>query len=182
MNGVWENDMHLNSNASLPGTVDRLMDAGLGSIRISLNSADPETYARYYRPRNYAFDDVRASGLAVTRQGGFVSLNLLVFPGVNDREPEIAALEAFIADVGVDLIQMRNLNVDPESYTRALGEGRHGRGVGLDTVMARLRARFPKLRYGYFNPPKETFGDAPGPVDASTDPSLGTWPWPGMGA
>ena len=159
--------IHLNSNASLPKAVERLCQAGLQSIRISMNAATPDIYQRYYRPRNYVFDDVRESGKTVTRHGGFVSLNLLVFPGVSDREPELTNLENFIEEVGVDMIQMRNLNVDPELYRAIQGAANHGPGIGLLAMMERLRQRFPHLRYGYFNPPHQTFGDAPGPIVVS---------------
>ena len=152
--------IHLNSNASLPGVIDRLCSAGLQSLRISMNAADPETYALYYRPRGYTFADVTESARTVKRHGGFVSLNLLVFPGVNDLEPELRALEDFMADVGIDMIQLRNLNVDVELYRKCLGPERHGRGIGFLAMMKRLSARFPKLRYGYFNPPRETFVSA----------------------
>ncbi|MEC8022591.1 MAG: radical SAM protein [Myxococcota bacterium] len=156
--------IHLNSNASLPKVVDKLCSAGLQSIRISMNSAVESTYTAYYRPRNYAFDDVRESAATVTRHGGFVSLNLLVFPGVSDLEHEVVALERFIQEGGVDMIQMRNLNIDPELYHNMLGTNGHGKGIGLVPMMERLRAKFPRLRYGYFNPPHQCFGDEPGPI------------------
>jgi wyosine [tRNA(Phe)-imidazoG37] synthetase (radical SAM superfamily) len=156
--------IHLNSNASLPKEIERLCRVGLQSLRISLNSADPETYARYYRPRSYDFADVAESGRTIKRYGGFLSLNLLVFPGVNDLESEVQQLEGFIEDTGVDMIQLRNLNVDPELYQEILGEGRYGEGMGLLPMMERLRKRFPHLRYGYFNPHHQTFDDSPGPI------------------
>ena len=139
--------IHLNSNASIPEAVDRLCQAGLQSM-----------------PRGYTFADVRESGRTVKRHGGFLSLNLLVFPGLNDMEAELTALEEFIAEVGVDMIQMRNLNIDPERYEAILGPGKCGDGIGLVAMMERLRAKFPALRFGYFNPPHQTFGDEPGQI------------------
>ena len=156
--------IHLNSNASLPLVVEKLCRAGLQSLRISMNSAVDQTYNRYYSPRGYTFDDVRESGRTITRHGGFLSLNLLVFPGVNDTESELAALEEFIEDTGVDMIQMRNLNVDPESYMALVGPDSFGTDIGFLSMMQRLRARFPKLQYGYFNPPHQSFNTAPRPV------------------
>ncbi len=156
--------IHLNSNASIPAAVDRLCEAGLQSMRISMNSAVSDTYSRYYRPRGYTFADVRESGLTLKRHGGFLSLNLLVFPGLNDVEPELVALEEFIEDVGVDMIQMRNLNIDPERYEQILGPGKCAEGVGLLAMMQRLRSSFPNLRFGYFNPPHEAFKDEPGQI------------------
>lgn len=156
--------INLNSNASRPEQVERLCAAGLDSIRISLNSVQPDLYARYYRPRNYTFDDVRESARVMRSNGRWISLNYLIFPGVTDLEPEIEALEDFIAEVHVDMIQMRNLNIDPVLYRGLVGAGRHGDGIGFLALMARLRARFPWLRFGYFNPPKESWSEGPGPI------------------
>jgi hypothetical protein len=94
---------------------------------------------------------------AMRRQGRFVSLNLLYFPGVTDRPEEIEALAALIPRAGVSLIQLRNLNIDPELYRGALPDGVFGPGLGLSTFMQGLRARAPRLRFGYFNPPKEIY-------------------------
>ena len=68
------------------------------------------------------------------------------------------------------MIQMRNLNIDPVVYRSIQGADRFGNGIGFIPMMERLRARFPHLRYGYFNPPKETFDDPPGPIDATESP------------
>jgi wyosine [tRNA(Phe)-imidazoG37] synthetase (radical SAM superfamily) len=149
--------MHLNSNASKPEVVDELAAAGLDSMRVSMNSARPEVYAAYYRPHKYGFADVVASMAAMKRRGRFLSINYLVFPGVTDTEPELAALESMIASVDLDLVQMRNLNIDPGIYAAALPSGVLKPGFGMQAVMARLKARFPHLRFGYFNPPKEKY-------------------------
>jgi hypothetical protein len=53
----------------------------------------------------------------------------------------------------VDLIQMRNLNLDPELYLAAIGFRPRGRKLGVRGLMERLRGEFPALRFGYFNPP-----------------------------
>jgi hypothetical protein len=52
---------------------------------------------------------------------------------------------------------MRNLNIDPEVYAAALPAGTIRPGFGMQAVMSRLRDRFPHLRFGYFNPPKEHY-------------------------
>ncbi len=148
--------ININTNASRPDAVARLVDAGLDSIRISLNSAREEIYTRYYRPKNYAFDDIVASGQAVSRGGGLVSLNYFVFPGVTDTEEELEALFEVIERAGVDVIQARNLNIDPDMYLDALGQSeRQAPGFGVDRWMKKVRERFPELVFAYFNPPKE---------------------------
>ncbi len=149
--------IHLNSNASKPEVVDELAATGLDSMRVSMNSARPEIYAAYYRPHKYGFEDVRASMAAMKRRGRFLSINYLVFPGVTDTEAEAAALEDLIAATGIDLVQLRNLNIDPEAYFACLPAGTVRPGFGIRQLMARLQARFPRLRFGYFNPPKERY-------------------------
>jgi pyruvate-formate lyase-activating enzyme len=149
--------IHANSNASKPDVVDALAAAGLDSMRVSMNSARPDVYAAYYRPHKYDFGDVRASMAAMKRHGRFLSINYLVFPGVTDTEAEASALEELIAATGIDLVQLRNLNIDPEAYAACLPGGTVGPGFGIRQLMARLKARFPRLRFGYFNPPKERF-------------------------
>ena len=106
--------INLNSNASMPAAVAKLAEAGLSSLRVSLNSARPDVYLRYYRPTNYEFADVRRSITEASSRGVFVSLNLLYFPGITDCEEEIEALIEIINTCGVNFIQLRNLNIDPE--------------------------------------------------------------------
>ena len=149
--------INLNSNASLPEEVEALAGLGLDSLRVSLNSAQRQLYDAYYRPQGYTLDDVIASMRAMTRRGRFVSLNLLYFPGVTDRPGEVEALSALIERVGIEMIQLRNLNLDPEVYRCALPEEAFGPGMGLDAFQQALRRRFPRLSFGYFNPPKERY-------------------------
>ncbi len=153
-NGV----VNLNSNGSMPDTVAALADAGLDALRISINSARPDAYAAYYRPRGYDLDDVLRSAKEMSQRGRYVSLNWLIFPGVSDTPADLEAMEAFIEAGGVDLIQLRNLNIDPQLYLRELGEDAVDRPIGLIAAIHRLRARFPRLRFGYFNPPRTRMG------------------------
>ncbi len=147
--------INFNSNASIPASVERLANAGIDSIRVSLNSVQPRFYDAYYRPRGYAFADVLESIALAKRKGLFTMLNYLVYPGLSDREDEVMALEALIDKTGLDLIQMRNLSIDPVLYGSTLGF--EGEGIGLATMMARLKKRFPHLQFGYFNRTKESF-------------------------
>lgn len=154
--------INLNSNASRPDVVARLADAGLDAIRISLNSARPDVYAAYYNPRGYDFSDVECSAMEMKRRGRFISTNLLYFPGVTDTEAELDAFGSFCERVGVDVVQVRNLNIDPEIYARALPPGVIETGFGPARFMARLSERLPRLRYGYFNPTKERYAEVAG--------------------
>lgn len=147
--------INFNSNASLPDAVDALAGAGIDSIRVSLNSVLESRYDAYYRQRGYVFADVLESLRRAKGHGLFTMINYLVFPGVSDRREEVDALLRLIFDVGIDLIQMRNLSLDPTLYLGTLGV--QGRGIGMVAMLKELKAEFPKLQYGYFNRTRENF-------------------------
>jgi pyruvate-formate lyase-activating enzyme len=159
--------INFNSNASLPAAIDALAAAGIDSIRISLNSVQEGFYNAYYRPRGYRFAEVVESIHRAKRAGLFTMLNYLVFPGVTDREDEYAALLELIASSGLDLIQMRNLSIDPVLYWQALGV--REAGMGMKQLLDRLKKDVPRIQYGYFNRTRETFY----PPGFATD-----WPLP----
>lgn len=144
--------INLNTNGSLPGMIAQLRDSGLDSIRVSLNSAREVYYRNYYKPRGYSFTDVKASLRTMKSRGGFVSINLLTLPGISDEEEEVEAIIHLIDDTGVDLIQMRNLNMDPEWYLREIGYRATGRRLGILQMMRRVRQAHPEVSFGYFNP------------------------------
>jgi pyruvate-formate lyase-activating enzyme len=150
--------INLNSNASLPDAVARLADAGLDSMRVSMNSARPDVYAAYYQPRHYALADVERSIGEMKTRGKFVSTNYLYHPGVNDTEEEIAAFADFLRRTGIDLVQVRNLNIDPEIYERALPAGTIRPGVGVKEFTRRIAEAVPGIAFGYFNPTKAGYG------------------------
>ncbi|GAB1410210.1 radical SAM protein [Desulfovibrionales bacterium] len=143
--------ININTNASLPATIPALAQAGLDSIRVSMNSARPHVYAAYYHPQGYGFDDVLATIGAAKAHGLFVSLNYLFFPGINDTEEELDALTRLVDLFHVDFIQMRNLSLDPVLYVHHLGLP-HEPSMGLSNFMKRLKKACPWIEYGYFNP------------------------------
>lgn len=147
--------INFNSNASLPDAVDQLAAAGVESIRVSLNSVIEERYNAYYRPRGYRFAAVIESIHRAKQAGLFTMLNYLVFPGVTDQPDELEALVELVESAGVDLIQMRNLSIDPVMYWEALGQPTDG--LGMQTLLDQLKQRVPRLQFGYFNRTRETF-------------------------
>lgn len=144
--------INLNTNGSRPDQVRRLMGDGLSSIRVSLNSLIPERHEIYYRPKGWGLDQAINSLREVKIAGGFASINLLTMPGVTDRVDEVEALIRIIEDVRPDLIQWRNLNIDPEIYLRAMEIEPGGERVGIANLIERLRSDYPWLQHGYFNP------------------------------
>ena len=152
-----EGTINLNSNGSRPEIVSKMVENGLDSIRVSMNSPREALYTPYYSPRGYTLEDAKESLKVVNRAGGFTSINLFVFPGVTDTEEELDALSEMIEDTGLEMIQLRNLNVDPEVYHRILPPDSVQEGMGTPRLMRALEKRHPHLRFGYYNPPKERF-------------------------
>lgn len=152
--------LNMNTNASRPDILFNLFQAGLDSIRVSLNSVRENCYTGYFRPKNYRFADVIESIDLARRLGKFVSINYLNCPGFTDSPEEFHALIAFLKKHPINLIQWRNLNFDPMKYLKLMNRiSKHGRPIGIRTVLENVRKQFPQLRYGYFNPPKEAFNE-----------------------
>lgn len=150
--------INLNTNASLPQVVERLCDAGLDSIRVSMNSVRRPCYDAYFRPKGYAFGDVLRSIDVALALGKSVSINYLNSPGVTDTAEEAEALLSFLEDHPIHMIQWRNLNFDPIRYWKAMDAvAPLGDPIGMEDLIQRIRSSFPNLKFGYFNPPKEKF-------------------------
>jgi molybdenum cofactor biosynthesis enzyme MoaA len=151
--------INLNTNASRPEVVERLCDAGLDSIRVSMNSVRRESYEAYFRPKGYTFGDVLRSIDVALGQGKFVAVNYLNSPGVTDTAEEAEALLAFLEDHPIRMIQWRNLNFDPIRYWKAMDAvAPLGEPIGMEALIRGIRCGYPNLKFGYFNPPKEKFG------------------------
>ncbi len=149
--------IHLNTNGSLPLVVERLCVAGLDSIRVSLNSTQPEGYTAYYRPKHYDLSDVVESIRTAQSHGCCTAINLLVFPGVSDRKEEVEGLLHLIAETRLDLIHVKNLNIDPRRYLESLPPARGG-AIGMRELLRTIRREAPQVGIGYFNRPREHFG------------------------
>lgn len=141
--------VHCNTNASSPRALALLIDAGLQSVRVSLNSSRPAAYAAYYRPRGYSFEDVCQSLQVASVAGISVSLNLLTHPGVTDDADETKSFERLLREYSISMVQTRTLNVDPAEYFAAVGRPAQPT-PGMAAWLARLASEFPKLRIGNF--------------------------------
>lgn len=144
--------INLNSNASLPEMVAQLAEAGLDSLRVSMNSAQESCYKAYYRPAHYHFADVMRSIDVMKKANRFVSLNYFILPGFTDSPAESKALTRLIEQHRPDFIQLRNLNIDPEKYRKLVLTDDLPVTDGIRSWLLQLKARFPALRFGYFNP------------------------------
>jgi pyruvate-formate lyase-activating enzyme len=134
------------------------LNAGLDSIRVSMNSVREACYSAYFRPQGYHFSQVVESIDMAIAKKKHVAINYLNCPGFTDSPEEAAAFSLFLEKHPVHMIQWRNLNFDPKRYLRIMNNVTPlGSPVGMDRLLQRVRKRFPNLQYGYFNPPKERF-------------------------
>lgn len=147
--------ININTNGSKPDAVKALCEAGLNSIRVSLNSAQERWYTPYYRPNNYQFSDIVESLKVVRSYGGWTSINYFVFPGLTDSVAEYEALRQLIIDTDLNMIQWRNFNIDPDWYLGKLNITDPGECLGMKQLMELIHEEFPNVRFGYFNPPME---------------------------
>ena len=149
--------INLNTNGSRPDVIPALAKAGLDSIRISMNAVDQYLYCRYYRPINYQYEDIIKSLKLSVDNGIHTAINWLIFPGVNDMPSEFKGLVKLIKNTGIHLLQLRNLNIDPDLYLEAIGEPAEP-SIGLVKYLKKLHTTLPDLTFGYFNKPKKDFG------------------------
>jgi len=148
--------INLNTNASRPDLLKPLFHAGLDSMRVSINSFQKEAYLKYFQPINYQFENVIKSIEIALSLDKFVSLNYLNCPGVTDSPNEVQALDCFLNQYPVHLIQWRNLNIDPMWYYSHLSSDLVLKtGIGMRNLLDHIANHFPNLRFGYFNPSKE---------------------------
>ncbi|MFM6970580.1 MAG: radical SAM protein [Sediminibacterium sp.] len=147
--------ININTNGSKPDAVKALCAVGLNSIRVSTNSARKHIYEPYYRPNNYQFEDIIESLKVMRSYGGWASINYFVFPGMTDSVEEYEALRKLIIDTDLTMIQWRNFNIDPDWYMGKIGVNETGEMLGVKQLMSLIAEEFPKVKFGYFNPPIE---------------------------
>lgn len=137
--------INANTNAGNFAGVKAVVDAGIDSLRVSLNSPRPKGYNAYYRQQGYSFSDVVRSIKYARQHGVFVSINLLVLPGVSDRQEEAEALLEFIDDTKINQVQFRNLNIDPDVYLNLMPKAK-GEILGILTLVETVRETGVLLR------------------------------------
>jgi len=148
--------INLNTNGSRPDMVKALIESGLDSIRISLNSPTEKYYTRYFRPRGFSFSDVKQSLEIAIKAGIFTSINLFFLPGFTDMAAEAESLLSFLGEFPVNMIQTRNLNIDPDFYLEKIGF-EESEPMGIRELLNLIMKERPLVKLGYYNPPKERF-------------------------
>ncbi len=140
--------ININTNAGFTTGIEAIVDAGLDSMRVSIISAVPENYAAYYRS-NYSLLDVQNSIRYAKEHGVHISLNMLYFPGFNDNKVESAAWRKFLRETPVDMVQVRNLNIDPDYFLERVTCD--APPLGTKMFLGGLKGEFPHLTIGSFS-------------------------------
>jgi pyruvate-formate lyase-activating enzyme len=143
--------ININSNAGYTNGIKQLCEVGLDAMRVTIFSCRNDNYNRYHRPRNYSLPDVGNSIIYAKEKGLQVSLNLLTFPGFTDREEEIESLLEFVRKHKVDMIQLRNLNIDPELLFKHIPAG--GEVLGINNLIHILHQELPDQKIGSYTHP-----------------------------
>lgn len=142
---------NMNTNGSVTRVFERLVDAGLVSVRVSLSSAITGNYDAYFRPRGYSLADVRRTIRLAASRGLYTSINLLVFPGLTDTPRETDALVELVRTTGANFIQLRNLSIDPSLYP-VRGMTLDGPPHGMSGWLRCVRTALPGVGFGCYNP------------------------------
>jgi len=76
-------------------------------------------------------------------------------PGFTDSREEFNIFSRLVQCAKVDMVQLRNLNIDPVYYFSSIGfSPAKDEPLGMREILRRLKIRFPGLILGYFNPSK----------------------------
>ncbi|MGI5824125.1 MAG: radical SAM protein [Bacillota bacterium] len=145
--------INMNTNAGSYENMQKIIDAGIDSLRVSMISAVDENYAKYHRPVNYTFADVKKSIAYAKKHGVKVAVNYLAYPGFNDRLSELEAMVDLCQNYGIDQIQIRNLNIDPKIMTELYGEAEQG--LGVPVMLDILWENLPDTVIGNYSYPVE---------------------------
>lgn len=140
--------ININTNAGYREGIRMMCDAGLDSMRVTIFSCREENYNTYHRPRNYRLTDVKNAINYARGKGVKISLNLLVFPGFTDTEQEVKGLLDFVEQNPIDMIQMRNLNFDPELLFSHFSND--SEALGITNFLARLKQEIPQVKIGSY--------------------------------
>ncbi|MHB8171138.1 MAG: radical SAM protein [Thermincolia bacterium] len=144
--------ININTNAGYTDGIAAICRAGLDAMRVSIISPTARIYDAYCRPQGYHLEDVGKSIMIAKEHDVCVSLNLLTLPGLNDREDEIEALLEFVKSTGLDRIQIRNLNIDPDQLMELLALP-EGESLGIPQFIDILRQELPGVEMGNYSRP-----------------------------
>lgn len=140
--------ININTHGGNYNQLMKMFEAGLDAMRVTMFSLVEKHYQLYHRPCNYNLSQVLNTIKAALDQDIQVSLNLLVLPGFTDQTEEVDALLSFVAQHPLHMIQLRNLNIDPEVINQHLGF--KGNALGITTMLGMLQNDAPSVRLGSY--------------------------------
>ena len=82
----------------------------------------------------------------------YTYLNLLTYPGINDCEQEVENLLELVREFQVKAIQIRNLNIDPETMQGIL-QTVEGEALGVPAFLQILEEELPDVAIGNYTKP-----------------------------
>lgn len=145
--------ININTNAGGTEALKAILDAGLDTIRVSIFSPIEDEYVKYHQPRSYTFSNVLDSLKLCREKGVQISLNLLTFPGYTDDRFRVSRLSDLIGTTGVIMVQLRNLNLDPDILFDELGLRESDEPIGIRNMISELTSGIPGLRIGNYSKP-----------------------------
>ncbi|MDD3893505.1 MAG: radical SAM protein [Syntrophomonadaceae bacterium] len=145
-----EGTININTNAGFKAGIQQLCDAGLDSIRVTMFSPIKEDYNYYHRPQNYNFSDVLKSIQYAKDRQVKVALNLLTYPGFTDRPEQTEALLKLLKKTEIDMIQLRNLNIDPKHMLSLKTESEP---LGIPQFIKVIKQETPEVTIGSYSRP-----------------------------
>lgn len=143
--------INMNTNAGYTKGIKQMIDAGLDALRVTIFSCNEINYLTYHQPHNYKLIDVENSIKYAKDKGRKVSLNLLTFPGFTDQESEVEELINFVGRNNIDMIQFRNLNIDPELLMYYFPN--NSLSIGIVSFIDFLAKELPKVKLGSYTHP-----------------------------
>lgn len=135
----------LRTSASSAPAIARAADAGVDRIVVALASAHGPTYERVHAPVGHRWTDVRAALREAASRKLALTIELLTFPGLTDRETEAQALVALLGELPAgSALTPIDLAADPYALLARLPKA--GATTGIAALLERLRADAAHVR------------------------------------
>ncbi len=134
----------LRTSGASAAALGRAADAGVDRVVVRIASAHGPTYAVVHRPSGYRWTDVRATLREAAARKLAITVELLVLPGLTDREREVRALFELLGELpaGTEL-RLADLAADPYALLAQLPAVAV---TGIAALIARLRTDAAHLR------------------------------------
>ncbi|MDD2585141.1 MAG: radical SAM protein [Syntrophomonadaceae bacterium] len=143
--------ININTNAGYTEGITMMCDAGMDAMRVTIFSCVEDNYNSYHRPSTYSLSDVKSSIKYAKDKHLTISMNLLIFPGFTDTKEEMESLVDFAQECNIDMIQLRNLNIDPDFLMSHFPNT--GSGIGITNFIELLQKEIPRVVIGSYTHP-----------------------------